>query len=111
MPAGRPKKEIKYDAQLVTELAAIFCTMEEIANIMGIAIRTFQYNDELMRAFKDGREHAKKSLRKKQFDVAMGGNVTMLLWLGKQYLGQREPTQDTTIPTDEIDDDMNDYDE
>ena len=27
----------------------------------------------------------------KQYQVAMGGNVSMLIWLGKQRLGQREP--------------------
>ena len=29
-------------------------------------------------------------LRKKQFEVAMSGDVRMLIWLGKQYLGQKE---------------------
>jgi ubiquinone biosynthesis protein UbiJ len=31
---------------------------------------------------------AKPKLRKAQFDCALGGNATMLIWLGKQYLGQ-----------------------
>ena len=35
----------------------------------------------------------KLALRKKQFDVAMQGNVQMLIWLGKQYLEQSD-TQD-----------------
>ena len=30
------------------------------------------------------------NLLKKQYDVAMSGNVAMLIWLGKQYLNQRE---------------------
>ena len=29
-------------------------------------------------------------LRKKQFEMAMDGDVRMLIWLGKQYLGQKE---------------------
>ena len=33
---------------------------------------------------------AKPKLRKAQFDCALGGNATMLIWLGKQYLGQME---------------------
>ena len=30
----------------------------------------------------------KDQLKQMQWDVAMNGNVKMLIWLGKQYLGQ-----------------------
>lgn len=30
------------------------------------------------------------NLMKKQYEVAMGGNTALLIWLGKQYLGQSE---------------------
>ena len=30
------------------------------------------------------------SLKKKQIEMALGGNVSMLIWLGKQMLGQRD---------------------
>ena len=33
---------------------------------------------------------AKLKLSQKQFEVAMSGNVSMLIWLGKQWLGQRD---------------------
>lgn len=29
-------------------------------------------------------------LRQKQFEMAMNGDVRMLIWLGKQYLGQKD---------------------
>ena len=32
-------------------------------------------------------------LLQKQYDVAMSGNVTMLIWLGKQHLKQTEKTE------------------
>lgn len=35
----------------------------------------------------------KTSLRRAQFELAMKGNPTMLIWLGKQYLGQNEHTE------------------
>ena len=30
------------------------------------------------------------SLRRKQYEVAMSGNTSMLIWLGKNILGQRD---------------------
>ena len=47
-------------------------------------------------------------LRRKQIEVAMSGNHTMLIWLGKNMLGQSDtPMQDeevTILPwSDEID--------
>jgi hypothetical protein len=30
------------------------------------------------------------SLKRKQFQVAMRGNPALLIWLGKQYLGQSD---------------------
>ena len=37
------------------------------------------------------RQKGDMMLHAKQFQVAMNGNVSMLIWLGKQRLGQREP--------------------
>ncbi len=34
-------------------------------------------------------------LKRKQIDVALQGNVVMLIWLGKQYLGQAEKTEES----------------
>jgi len=42
----------------------------------------------------------KKELEDKQWDVAMEGNVQMLIWLGKQYLGQSDKPND--IERDEL---------
>ena len=35
-------------------------------------------------------------LRKKQFEMAMDGDVRMLIWLGKQYLGQKDTPEVVT---------------
>ena len=48
------------------------------------------------------------SLRRKQMEVAMAGTPSMLIWLGKQWLGQSEsPMDDETnkiLPwTDDLD--------
>lgn len=40
-----------------------------------------------------GKETGKASLRGKQFAVAMTGNPTMLIWLGKNMLGQKDQVE------------------
>jgi hypothetical protein len=52
-----------------------------------------------------GKSEGKIRLRKKQFDVAMKGNTTMLIWLGKQILGQNDQNvgEDySPLPIDDI---------
>jgi len=51
-----------------------------------------------------GREGMKLSLRRMQYQTADKGNVAMQIWLGKQYLGQREPRDNVidTINTREV---------
>ena len=88
MPAGRPRKEL--DAQQVEELAAIGCTQVEIATVFGVAEGTIRHN--FYDAYKKGHETAKMSLRRLQFAAANRGSVPMLIWLGKQYLGQKDKT-------------------
>ena len=87
-PNGRPKKIIDY--QLVEDLASIFCTQEEIASIMKCDVRTLQRDEEFCRLYIKNIDNAKSSLRRVQYKKAMSGNTTMLIWLGKQYLGQSD---------------------
>ena len=46
------------------------------------------------------KEAMRTNLRKKQYDVAMAGNVSMLIWLGKNELGQKDKLEHDTV--DEI---------
>lgn len=93
---ARPQKNI--DPAILEKLAAILCTMEEMASVVGCSV------DTLERRFADviekGRAQGNTSLRRKQFELAMNGHATMLIWLGKQRLGQREKIEysDTTEP-------------
>ena len=83
---GRPRKQV--DATLVEELAKIMASRAEIAAIARCSVSTLDRHFDA--AIKRGNLHAKGSLRRRQFEIAMAGNVTMLIWLGKQYLGQVE---------------------
>lgn len=84
---ARPKKEIDYIA--VEKLASIQCTQEEIANFLEISVRTLQRDDEFCRIFKKGQDNGKMSLKRYQFKLAEK-NTAMAIWLGKQYLGQKD---------------------
>lgn len=84
---GRPKKEIDY-AQ-AEKLANMFCTMEEIAAFFDVSVRTLERDEEFCRIYKIGKNCAKMSLRRKQFNLA-DKNPQMAIFLGKQYLGQTD---------------------
>ena len=88
---GRPKIQIDYEQ--VEKMASIWCTEEEIASMIGCSVRTLQRDKEFCRVYKRGLNNGKMSLRRTQVASAMDGNVTMQIWLGKQYLGQRDTVE------------------
>ena len=90
---GRPKFEIDYDA--VYDLGQLMCTQEEIAAFLKCSVKTLQRDEQFSRIYKEAIETGKKSIRRMQYESAKKGNVTMQIWLGKQYLGQRDKTEVT----------------
>ena len=92
---GRPKKQIDYE--LVDKLCEIQCTGEEIAAVLDIDYDTLNAGIKRDKGvgfseyFAQKRSLGKKSLRRRQWQSAVEeGNVTMMIWLGKQYLGQSD---------------------
>lgn len=89
---GRPPAVI--DLATVERCAEIGCTVEEIAAVLGIAestLHSHMANDPSVKATIDrGRGNGKHSLRRMQWQGVQAGNPTMLIWLGKQMLGQRD---------------------
>lgn len=98
LKTGRPSSEI--DARLVENLASIGCTLKEIAAACNC------HQDTLLNRFSEvmdkGRENGKTRLRKKQIELALAGNVTLLIWLGKQMLGQAEKVEARTEHSGQI---------
>lgn len=99
---GRPPTPI--DIEIVRRTAAIGCTMEEVAAVLGVPRRTLydrmEQDPEIQRALDEGRAEGRVTLRRLQWKQAHEGNPTMLIWLGKQLLGQRDKhdvTADETI--------------
>jgi len=94
MKMGRPAKEINLVE--LDKLCAMQCTEAEIADWFDVSVDTIERRliekTDLTFAeyFKQKRGKGKVSLRRKQMQVALGGNPTMLIWLGKQYLEQKD---------------------
>jgi len=90
-PVGRPPIEIDYGK--CEKLARIMCTHSEIAEVLGVSLSTLEHDPEFLQVHKRGIEAGKASLRRMQWKSAEGGNVTSQIWLGKQYLGQRDKSE------------------
>ena len=88
---ARPRKKI--DPDQVQKLAQIGCSVGEIAAVLSCSPDTLQRR--FAAVIKEGHEHRNSSLRRKQYEVAINGNATTLIWLGKQFLGQRDKQEET----------------
>jgi hypothetical protein len=92
-PGGRPEKEIV--KQSFESLCQLQCTEEEICAVLDVTDKTLTnwcrktYNLSFSEIFAIKRESGKASLRRTQWKMAET-NPTMALWLGKQYLGQKD---------------------
>lgn len=84
-------KYLKLDHEIIEKLAAIHCTNTEIAATLGCnssLLSKKPYSEIIAK----GKERGKQSLRRKMYETAMGGNVTMQIWLSKQYLEMKDQT-------------------
>ena len=108
MVKGAPKKKItkplhQLDYKKLDAMCAIHCTGEECAAILGVDYDTLNKalkrdgNKGFTDYFKQKGANGKMSLRRKQYDHAMGGNSTMLIWLGKQWLGQSDKVDQSDV--------------
>lgn len=97
--AGRPKGTFKLEADaetltLVEMLGKIQATNKEAGAKLGVTEETFveflRRESKAAEAFEFAKEVGKASLRSAQFKAALAGNATMLIWMGKQLLGQRD---------------------
>jgi hypothetical protein len=75
----------------VEKLAALNCTLEEIAAFFSVSLPTIDRLVAIGReAIECGRYKGRLSVRREQFKLLQAGNATMGIWLGKQLLGQRD---------------------
>jgi hypothetical protein len=93
---GRPKTTV-VNYPLVERLGKIGATQAEVATVLQIPLGTLEKDPEFIRAHKKGLADVKMTIRRKQIEQAKKGNTTVLIWLGKQLLGQ----SDKPLPTEQ----------
>lgn len=105
-PVGRPEKPI--DWSIFEELCSLQCTQQEMANVFHVDTETLQlrvekqYGDKYPVIYKRYSDGGKCSLRRYQFKQAQT-NATMAIWLGKQYLDQKENNNEIVVAAETFD--------
>lgn len=93
-PVGRPKKEM--DWKLFDSILQFGAKLIDCSEVCEMSEDTIQrkVKEEFDCTFSEYRDKKMSRMRmklmQKQYDVAMSGNVQMLVHLGKQYLGQSD---------------------
>ena len=91
---GRPKKYI-IDPKQIQKLASLGCTNKEISEFFGCSADLLEksYSEFLTK----GRAEQKMRLRQLQWRACENGNVTMLIFLGKNMLGQQDRIEENQL--------------
>lgn len=90
----RPFKE--FNRKDFEFLCRILCTQKEICDFFGTTDKTLtgwvkrEYGKPYMEVYDMFASEGKVSLRRQQVIKAEKGNVPMLIWLGRQWLGQKD---------------------
>ena len=83
---GRPRLNI--DGEKISKWISYGATVKEIADVENCS------EDHIHKVFREnitkGKAERNMRLRKAQIELALSGNCSMLIWLGKQYLGQKD---------------------
>ncbi len=98
---GRPPKEI--DLEVVNSLCELQCTEAEILSVLKVSDKTFLKElraagyESFYEYFGAHGGKGRVSLRRAQWKSAEDGSVQMQIWLGKQYLNQKEKSESETL--------------
>ena len=87
-------KPIEVSADKISDWAHTGFRWSDIAAELDISARTLRryraVNPGIDHAYQKGLARMRRSLRSKQYEIAMKGNVTMLIFLGKNELDQAD---------------------
>jgi len=102
---GRPRSLDDVDFEKVALLGRFRATHETMAEFFDVSVRTIERymkddTSEFCRVYKKAFAECKMSIAEAQVHSALEGNATLLIWLGKQHLGQidrQEVKQDVEV--------------
>jgi hypothetical protein len=94
---GRGENKKIIDPKEVFKLASIGMKNSEISEWFGIDDSTLSYN--FKQEITKGKLNLNQSLRQAQIRLALSGNATMLIWLGRNILGQSDSPTDSDANT------------
>ena len=94
-PEGRSAPPFVFDPNQVSIFGMYAATYETMAEFFGVSIDTIRRRmqdegSDFCKAYKKGKGQALMKLREAQLQKALSGDSTMLIWLGKQLLGQTD---------------------
>lgn len=96
---GRPPADITLEE--MKRLGMLHCTIAEMAgwfNVCTSTIENYLAKPEYREAYDKGRAEGKQSLRRAQLQAAIEDlNPTMLVWMGKQLLGQTDVSKTDNV--------------
>lgn len=102
---ARPRVELEditVDGWKLLDSLVIWGTQEFCAEQLNISVPTLtsrikeRYGVGFLEYKDKRRERIKINLMQKQYEMAMNGNVTLLVWLGKNLLGQSDKSTVST---------------
>ncbi len=85
---GRGENKKVIDPKEVEKLAALGMKVSEMSEWFGVDDSTLNYN--FKQNILKGKHNLNCSLRQAQIRLALSGNPTMLIWLGRNILGQSD---------------------
>lgn len=112
---GRPRKEI--DRDQFEKLCGLLCTEDDIADFFDCSVDTIErfckreYKTTFADIYKKLCMYGKLSIRRNQFALSKK-SPAMAIWLGKQYLGQKEQIEyDNREIIEKLDDVLNGFED
>lgn len=98
---GRPATEI--DWEKFDYMCFLQCTLTEIAALHGVTIDTIHarvkatWGMSFSEYYEMHAARSQRAIRQAQLKAALNGNSALLIWLGKQKLGQKEKQEITGV--------------
>lgn len=87
-------RKIKFDLNEVRRLCRLMVTQDEMATFFEVSLSAVEHRiatePEFKKAMEDGYAEGRMRLRRYQMRAAMKGNAAMLIFLGKNLLGQKD---------------------